>query len=187
MTDRELSKLWKNQPIAVEPVDPGTLRGRANAFRRLIRARNLREYMAAAAVFVIFAVYLVVFDNPLIRLGSALAMAATVFVALELRRRASWIEPSAEQLGAACLAFHRAALVRQRDALKNAWAWYVLPFMPGAALFLTGVAMDHRDKGAAVIAIGAGMAAFGAVIAWLNRVAAARLQREIDGLDELAA
>lgn len=33
---------------------------------------------------------------------------------------------------------HGAELVRQRDALRSAWLWYIGPLLPGLALFLWG-------------------------------------------------
>lgn len=187
MTEGELNRLWKSQPVDVALPDLGRLKQRADGFRRTIRARNAREYLAAALVIAIFGVYAVVFPNPLMRAASLLTIAAAIFVVVQLHRRASWIEPTAEQLGATCLVFHRSALLRQRDALNNAWAWYVLPFVPCAALFLAGVGMERPDRLGAVLGIGAAIAVFAVAVGWLNRLAAGRMQREIDRLDQLAA
>jgi hypothetical protein len=84
--------------------------------------------------------------------------------------------------------FHRAELVRQRDALQGIWRWYLGPLVPGMVLFWIGVALTPTDLPFAIrIAVslaGLGFAAlvfFG--IAVLNKRAAKTLQAEIDALD----
>lgn len=181
-----LSKLWKDQPTDVAP-DLRQVKRSADRLRRTIRARNGREYVAAGLVCAVFAGYFFVFANPLIRIASVLAIAGAVFVVIQLHRRASWREPSPEQLGASCLEFHRAALVRQRDALKDAWAWYVLPFVPTAVLMQAGFAMERPDAIGPLVTTAVVVFGVMGLIAWLNRVAARRLQREIERLDDLAA
>ena len=117
---------------------------------------------------------------------SALVIAGTLFVAWQLRRRASAEPP--ERAGAMpLLLFARAQLVRQCEALRSVFRWYILPFLPGMSVFMTGTMLAERANGpeprdavgfAVLIAMLAG-------IWWLNQLGARRLQRSIDEMDAL--
>ena len=116
----------------------------------------------------------------------------------ELHRRAS-AEPVSGELGLrSCVEFQHWQLVRQRDALRSVWSWYLLPFLPGMCVFLCGlfefVMGIARAAGkpfplvaaiAAFSLIAAGIGAVFFAIWKLNNWAANKLQVQIDELDAL--
>lgn len=158
----------------------------ADKFYRAIRWRNAIEYVACVIVAISFGAYLFTLPHLLQKAGSVLVIAATLFVAWQLHRRASAEPP--EQAGTMpLLLFARAQMVRQRDALGSIFWWYILPFLPGMAVFMTGTMLGERASGpeprdavgfAVLIAMLAG-------VWWLNQLGARRLQRHIDEIDTL--
>jgi hypothetical protein len=160
------------------------LRRGTRSFQRRAALRNALEYAACVVVIACFASYMVAFPFPLMRIGSLLIIAATLAVAWQLRVRAA-SAPLPADLGArSWLEFHRTQLARQRDALRNAWLWYVAPFVPGLVVFRWGVETELGmstpfARGPwANLAIAAVLVV---VIAW-NRHVAKRYQRRLDTL-----
>ena len=149
--------------------------------------RNMIEYVAAVFVVVVFGLYIVVIPNPMIKLGSAMIIAATIYVVVQLNRRASAakLDPSAS--AASALAFHRAQLDRQRKAVESIWLWYLGPLAPGMLVFILGPALVHppHSWGAVFSALGCCAVVFGAVW-WLNWRAGKMLRGEIEKLDALS-
>jgi hypothetical protein len=186
MSEEQLKQLWQAQAAATTALPLHELRQRADSFQRRIGRRNRIEYAAGAVVVLWFGVYLWLFPAPLMRLGSALTLVAALFVMWQLHHRAASQVPPAEHLGLPLVQFHRAALVRQRDALRDAWRWYVLPFVPGVALFMWGLQAQWPAPrlGAAVDIT---LAALALGVAALNRHAARQLQAQIDAIDRLQA
>ena len=81
-------------------------------------------------------------------------------------------------------------LDRQSDALAKVGRWYLLPFAPGLALMMLAPVVENgpqallRFSPGAFVSIGVICLVFLGVW-WLNRRAAAKLQRAIDELDAL--
>jgi hypothetical protein len=158
----------------------------ADKFYRAIRLRNWIEYAACVIVVIGFGSYVFTLPHVLQKGGSVLIITATLFVAWQLHGRAS-AEPPERAGGMPLLQFARAQLVRQRIALRTVFWWYILPFLPGMAVFMTGTMLVQRANGpeprdalgfAVLIAMLAG-------IWWLNQLGARRLQRHIDEIDTL--
>jgi len=101
----------------------------------------------------------------------------------------------AEMAFRTCLDFHRQQLERQRDLLRGVWTWYLLPFVPGIAVFLIGLfrwtmTLPHAPAHARVIIITFALTAAACALVFfaigkLNQWAAQKLQREIDALNEM--
>ncbi|WP_263418421.1 hypothetical protein [Terriglobus albidus] len=162
-------------------------------FERRIFWRNVREYAAGAVVIAAFTRYEWKFHGLLVRLGSGLIIAGTLYVMYQLHRRAS-LRPAPADMGLSpCIEFHRKTLERQRDALQTIWSWYLLPFVPGLTVFVVGSILDrwaaHPENLEHLILNSLGPSAIMAavfLVAWrLNRRAAARLQAQIDELNDL--
>lgn len=198
MNDSEIRSLWQ-QPSGEPPrFAPEELRRKISKFERTIRRRNLREYVAAAFVLSVFAYYAWIFPTLLLRIGCGLLIVGTAYVISQLHRRAS-ARPAPVDMGLKnCLDFQRSQLARQRDALNAVWSWYLLPFLPGMAVFLMGLFQFTKSiteaagkpfhAGAALLgfAIVAGcIAAIFMLIGMLNHRAAKKLQLQIDDLDRL--
>ena len=160
----------------------------ASKFYRFIFWRNFLEYAAGVIVVASFAYYVFTLPELLQRIGSAMIVVATFYVLWQLHRRASAVPP--ERAGTMPLyLFVRAQLVRQRDALRGIFWWYMLPFLPGFGLLFAGsmYAPDTHPDGPGwgdVVGITV-MAAMFYGVWWINQRAVRKLQRHIDEIDAL--
>ena len=189
----DMKNLWQGQPTEPPKSSPEDMRRKMHKFERRIFWRNMREYAAGAFVIAAFGFYEWKFPALLVRIGSGLIIAATIYVMFQLHRRAS-VRPAPADLGlSTCIDFHRHALERQRDALRAVWSWYLLPFIPGFTVFSIGMAVNQRaarpgDLGHLVMGFGilTGCAAAVFFGVWkLNQWGAKKLQSQIDELDKL--
>lgn len=180
----DLKNLWQSQ--SVEPVQMSLeeIRRKAEKFQRKIRHRNLREYGGAIIVLGGFSYY--IWKFPAVRLGSAMIIAATLYVVYQLHKRGSArTVPESMALGTS-LDFHRRELERQRDLIRDVWKWYLLPFVPGLLAFIAVPLLDvPPDKWIRVLPFILLFAAFFYGIWKLNQRGADKLQRQIDELDAL--
>lgn len=184
MTELELKRAWRTQPPGARHPTLEETRRAARRVARRVGVRNAAEYVAAAAAALVLVRYLWLFPTPWMRAGSAACLVAVLFLAWQLRRRASALPPS--ELGAMpWRARHRAQLVRQRDALRSAWLWYVAPLVPGLVLFRWGVETELPEGGpfARGWVINAGLALGLVAVAVVNRLVSGHLGRQIDALD----
>jgi hypothetical protein len=185
MSDQRLKDLWKQQAVDTPTFTPESLQARANAFYRTIRRRNVREHAAGAVVVAANTFYWWLFEDLLTRIACLLIIAGTLFVTVQLHRRACARRPSPEQLAAPVSTYHRAELVRQRDALRSVFFWYLLPMFPGIELFF--LARQLQMNASMNLSVYLLYPALAAVIVWLNRYAAGKLQQQIDELDRESA
>jgi hypothetical protein len=159
---------------------------RANAeFERMIRRRNVREYIAAALVTVFFSVNFVRTHLVGARVGYALILAGTVYVMHQLYKRGSAKSAPADANFAVYVDFHRRELERQGDLLRHIWSWYLGPLIPGMLVLMLSAGITHRrpqDLIAAALAVGVFLA-----VARLNHKGARKLQRKIDELNRIGA
>lgn len=181
MTDQAPS-LWRDQALPpLQPLPPQELADKAAKLQATVSRRNRRELIAAALVVPVFLVYAWIFPHWLTKLGALLTVAGVGVTVWQLRRRAS-ARPLPEALAGSLLGFHRGELVRQRDALRSVWLWYVAPSVPGMLLFLCGRSIENGAWEASVFG---GVAAVLGGVVLLNLYAARSLQRQIDKLDQL--
>jgi hypothetical protein len=187
MSDQQIKQLWRDQPVNAMPVSLEQVKADARRLNRVIAIRNATEYLAATVVVVIFSLYVAWLPYPLMRMGGILTIVAMGFVVLQLRRRASGQPLPPELVAESWLAFRRAQLTRQRDALRSAWLWYLAPMVPGIIVFRWGVETElpggtfaHGWIPNAVVAL------IFVGVAVVNRFGARKLQRRIDELDRLA-
>lgn len=192
-TRNDMTSVWKNQPRGTVEISLEQMRKRAYKLQRRILWRNVGEYLAGIVVVAAFAYYVWLFPSAVVRIGCTLVIAGTLFVAHNLHKRGSARSVPADMARRTCMEFHREELVRQRDLVRSAWTWYLLPFVPGMVVFLFGLyqwtmqqpnAPAHAGEIAkAYWVTAAGMACVFAGIGLLNSWAAGKLQREIDALD----
>jgi len=186
--------IWQNQETEGTTVTLEDIRGRAAKFQTRVRNRNLREYIASAVVIASFAFCAWAMPGWMIKFGSVLTVAATIFVVWQLHRRGRTQAVPDGATAAGLLAFHREELVRQRDAVRSVWLWYLPPFLPGMALLMLGryfqvhapgrpIATDHLI----IVFVSIIMALVFVAILLLNLWGAARLQNRIHELDEMRA
>lgn len=187
MNTEDLKQAWQSEAAASPPPALEEVRRSADRFYRQIRARNRREYIAAGIVTALFALVGIVDPGPVTKAAALLVILGTAVIAWQLHRRGSIAPPPAEA-GLTLAAHQRAQLVRQRDALNSVALWYLLPMVPGLALFGVASAIeagppyrfDVWDLAFLVFLV-----VIFAGIWWLNLYAARHIQAEIDELDQL--
>jgi len=191
MQNDEICNLWQAQGSGPAPLTLEELRRKGGKFRSQIARRNLREYVVTALMMPYFAYFAWTSRLPAMRMGNGLMMAGLLYMAYQLHRRAAAGEAPAEMAWKTCVAFHRAELERQRDALGGVWKWYLGPLVPGLATILGAGCMAgfQRSTLAGMVALAAsGVVALG--MAWIGRLnmrTAAGIQRQIDALDAATA
>jgi len=189
MTDDPAKQAWQAsvEIAGAPPLDE--VREKADKFYRIIRRRNLIEYVACAVVIVVFTAKIFTWPHLLHKLAGAMIVAAAIYAPWQLHRRASAVPP--EMAGTMPIYDHfRAQLVRQRDAVKGIFWWYILPFIPGLGLVLAanGYYPEIEAAGPPIwvrwLALG-GLCAIFVVVWWLNQHVARKLQKRIDEIDAL--
>ncbi len=187
--DQDLKQLWQQQTTPSVVLTPEVLQKQANTFQRRIAWRNGTEYAAGVLVIAVFAFYIKAFPFWLMRLGSAMIIVGSLVLMWQMRRRASSQRTPGSGADMSCLDFHRAALVRQRDALRSVWLWYVGPLVPGMVVFRYGVetALDASAPFARGWIANLTIALVLLIVIGINLLAARKLQRQIDKLDREAA
>jgi hypothetical protein len=186
--DRRVKELWQSQPTEGIQMSIDQIRMSAGKFEQRIHWRNVREYVTAIALVVFFSFELWRAGPLLVRIGFALLIAGTFYLIWHLLSKGSW-RPLPEEAGiTSCIEFQRRQLEQQRDLLTSVWRWYLGPLIPGMAvlLFAFGRANPGHLKHPALVVVPEALffVAVSVAIAMVNRRAAARLQRQIDELNE---
>lgn len=186
MTDA-ISHLWAQQHRDAVPLDADALARADTRFRRRIRRRDSVEYIAGLLAAGVFANMALQTPDWGIRIACVAIILGTAIVMRNLWKRRP--NSPGSSLGTSSLAFYRATLVAQREALASVWRWYLAPPVPGMVLLLLAVlraSAEHMPLWAAFLAIGLTATPVVAIF-WgihrLNRVGARRLQTMIDALD----
>ena len=187
----EIKKLWRDQKME-DTVTLANIHERAGKFQRRIYWRNVREYVATAVVILVFGWYAWIFPGWMIKTGSALTIAAALFMIWTRYKQGSSRIFPLEDAAKDIVDFYRRELVRQRDFAKAQWRLALAPVIPGIVLIALGryyqfpvpgrpLAMDHL-----VIALSSVIVLLMFLLAWLwTRFRAEKLQRQIDELDKL--
>lgn len=191
MSDHDpLRDLWAGQETGNFAMPLEEIRRKARGFQRTIRRRNIREYAASALVIGIFGWMAVIIPEPVVKAGCILTVLGALYVCWKLHtlaRAAGAVEMNAAE---SLADFHRKELLHQRAALASVWRWYLLPFVPGALVFVFGVSLSPDNPaplpvklGVLAFAVAIEAAVFGAV--WLlNAQAVKALDKEIAALDD---
>ncbi len=192
MTDHDpLRELWATDTGDKFTMSISNLTARSNRFQSRIVRRNLTEYLAAALVVGVFGWLAYIVPVWSIRIGAVLIIAAALYVGWKLRQIGS--ASAAPNLASAqTLAnHHRDELIRQRDALKSVWRWYLLPFVPGMLVFILGTSFETGadvplwvELATSAVSLGFVGAIFYGVHA-LNAHAANKLEAEIEALESV--
>ena len=189
----QMKHLWQSQPTNPPNIRPEDFRRKMDKFERRVFWRNMREYAAGAVVIAGFGYFGWKLHGLLVRVGAGLILAGALAVMFELHRRGSARTAPADLGLSTCIDFHRKSLERQRDALRTVWTWYLLPFVPGLAIFAIGSAIHQWEAHPVglehfVLASLVSPAIIAAVFfgVWrLNQWAAGKLQKRIDELTAL--
>jgi len=190
MSDHDpLRDLWAGQETGNFVMPLEDVRRKARGFQKTIRRRNMTEYAASALVIALFGWTAITVPEPIVRAGCFLIIFGALYICWKLyglARSASGAEMDAAQN---LMTFHRAELLRQRAALASVWRWYLLPFVPGMAVFLGGVSFAPDNP--APLAVKLVIFLFAAMLVaalfygvwWLNQRAVKALDGEIAALE----
>ena len=185
MSENEVKDMWKNQAAPAGAFSIEQLRKAASKLQRRVKVRNAIEYVAMVFVTLSFVNYIFVFPHTLMRIGSVLMILGTGIVGYQLHRRASGKPLPDDFALRSGLEFYRAQLLRQREALRSAWLWYIAPIVPGVIVFRWGV---ETELGAGAPFARGPVANLVIAIVLLvivvhNQMGAWRIQRKIEKLD----
>lgn len=187
----DLQSLWQSMPTAPVTITVEEMRARSLTFEKKIGRRNLVEYTAAGFVVVMFGWYatLPFPATPLWPIANIAIIIGALVVAWNLHRLAGSSETPGEASLVSLIDHHRSGLVKQRDALRSVWRWYLLPFAPGLVMWFVALWIGSPESGEKLtFGLGLGLAALASIavagfIIVANLIAAARIQRMIDDLD----
>lgn len=177
----DLKNLWQGQRPEPAAISLEEIRAKAGKFQRTIHWRNLREYAACVVVVVGYAFFFEWSRNTAMRVGSAMVIAAALYIVYHIFRHGSSKKAPADCAFESCVAFHRRELERQRDLLGGIWKWYLGPLIPGLVVFQAGVARNWTSFW--IVMVSYALAAW--VIGKVNRKAARKLDRQVAELNEL--
>lgn len=190
----DIQAIWQTQTM--EDKDMITLfdvRARAAKFRARAQGRNIALYAYSLANLVLTGFLISTGKFNAQAAPAMLLMAAHLFVIWQLWWRARVRDLPGDLGGRAALDFLRHELSRQRDAMADAWLWYIAPFMPGliwqlalrASLHPAGFSVAANRSTILFLVLAA---AFFWIAVWLAfSRAAARLETQIERLDGLTA
>jgi len=189
---KDLQAAWRNQ---VEPpliMSRKELQQRAQRLETRIRWRNIGEYGAAAVIAILSAYFFLQFRSVLLRTGATLIVAGVAYVVSQLVRHGSAATLAADVPFASSLDFLITQLERQRELLRRIWTWYLLPLLPGLAVFIFGLSQLPSSNASGLqlsrstivhttVACVIGFA----LIAAVNQAVARKLQHDIQLLNTL--
>ena len=171
---------WQAEPAERFVLKEEHMQAQLSKLQRKIKWRNIVEYAAGLSVLIVFTAYAINLTSVWMKIGSVLTIMATVFVLTNLHFRAGL---RSQPIEFESRSFYISELERQRDVLRSVWLWYVLPFVPGFILFRVGVHLGGWQSHPFVAdAVGLLLTA---IVIWLNRRAARRLQHKIDEARQL--
>lgn len=179
----DMHDLWRNQPVEPVRLSADDLRRRANQ----LEAKMRRGFRVMAVLMILlaagYASFLYTFPRTVHRIGASLTLAGYAYCAYQLYKRG----PARKGLDAALAtgARYRAELERQRGFCLDAWRTFLLPLVPGPAVFVMAFLVPEQGVAKAVgLTTALILSPFVLAIPLLRRKART-LQREIDELDSM--
>lgn len=186
---RNPNQIWKEQSMQAQTFTPEMLSRRARGLDDHIRRRNLFEYCAAGLVVAVcLVISALLIGSGIDTTADAISLAGTLTLAagsaiVIWQMHARTGAPRASAGGNATFASMRAELVRQRDALRRVWLWYLVPFAPGLFLIYGADLVRPGVNPTLSLLLLAGTLGLAVFLCWLNLVAARRMDAEIERLD----
>lgn len=181
--------IWKEQEMTARIPTARHLEERHRWLEDRIRRRNRREYVAGGVVFaaaLLLAGWMLAGGADPHRIavaaGALLLGAGAAFACAQLHRRTGG--PVTIDGSDSTRACYRADLVRQRDALRSVFGWYIAPFLPGLVLIYAAVLLGPGTDRPHALILAALTAVFLAWVLQMNRKAAAGIDAEVQALDE---
>ncbi|HET9474388.1 MAG TPA: hypothetical protein VFO82_10870 [Steroidobacteraceae bacterium] len=185
-----VQQVWQAQATEAPRISLAYVRHRAGSLERRTRWRNALEYsvgVMAIALFIFSGAREVVAQKPIMVAAHGCFVLWALYYLYSWRRLASVQVVPAEAGVLDTLQYQRRQFERQRDARRGSWRWWGLPMLPGFALLMTSLVLEHDPVPWHVIGLVTGWTIVGsAIAAWYLEYEARRFQREIDALDSLA-
>jgi len=181
--------LWKGQDMTPQTLTPDMLESRSRKLDDRIGQRNRWEYWAGLAVCIgtlgigLFTLLSGPLSPPtiMVSIGFLLLSAGSALSILQLHRRTGG---GMRMDGTrSILLSYRAELVRQRDALRSVFVWYILPYLPGIVLIYSAVLVTPAGLSWRTLIPAAITAVFLAWVLYANHKAANCIDEEIATLD----
>ena len=177
-------RLWNEQPQGDHRISLDDVRERARRFDKKVRRGRQLAAVLVGLLTVANAIQAVwPGRNAVERSGDILIVMAFVLTGYQYRRDTRHWSQSDGPGAVSCVDFYRALLIRERD-FSGQSRRYILPFVPGVGLALTGGILK-APSGARMFwlpVLGIGLFA---ALSWWNAWTARRLQREIERIDPL--
>jgi hypothetical protein len=183
-----LQLAWQRQALDAPRISLAYLRHRTESLRRRSRIRNAFEYVGGVAgiVFVLWNGWDFIRPRPLMSIAIVLWVLAMIYVMFQWHRRAAAQDPAAQLGTLDALQFYRQQLVRQRDARRGNWRWWLPPMAPFLALMFISFIVEVRPIPWVAIVGLAAWVVFGLTMTVVTYERVARgLQQEIDALDSM--
>jgi uncharacterized membrane protein len=184
----DLRQLWQRQALDAPRINLAYIRHRTGILERRTRIRNGFEYVGGIAgmIWTIWFGWNFISPRPLMSISIVLWVLAMIYILAQWHRRASAQAP-ADQLGTLdALQFYRQQLVRQRDARRGNWRWWLPPMAPALILMFIAFIVEVQPTPWVAILGLAAWVVFGVTMAAVSYEKVARgLQQEIDALDSL--
>lgn len=184
MTTQEI---WQAQALDAPRISLAYLRHQLDGLRRRTQVRSALKYAGdfCAVLFLVVAGWSFFAPRPLTSLSVALWALGVFGVNFQRHRRMAMPTP-AEQLGTLdALQFYRQQLLRQRDARRGNWRWWLPPIIPGMVLLPVALALESSKSGMAILGLVVWFVFGVAMGIVLNEREARNIQGEIDALDSM--
>jgi hypothetical protein len=179
--EQDVFAMWLEQPLEEARMSISEVHGRARELENQVWLRNSIEYMVVVILVAVHGTMAFTAPNSVERAGRALIAVAALYVGWQLHRRGSVARVPSSLGTTTCVEFYRTQLVRQRELFHNAWTWYLLPFVPGAALVLLGSRLQGAPL-SLIIGTAAFVVAVFVAVTMVHRQAARRVQAKLDEL-----
>jgi hypothetical protein len=183
-------QVWQSQALDAPRMSLAYVRHRASGLERRTQWRNALEYgvgVLACAMCGVIA-YQQFASRPIMTASLVMMALWSLYYVYRWHQLASSKPVPAEAGVLDTLRYQRQQLERQRDMRRRSWRWAGLPLLPGLALMLASLLLEHDPVPWGGIAFVIAWLFVGTAIAvWILESEANRFQREIDALDSLAS
>jgi hypothetical protein len=187
--NQDVRDVWQNQRGEEVQMSVDAIRLKAGKYRSKIAWRNVREYIGVLFVVGFFGLQSTHTTDLLMRVGSGLIIAGSIYIAWHLYAKGSGRRLPGTLGLSSSIEFHREELVRQRDLVRSVPRWYLGPMIPGLVVLMVAVGRANpghvKHFGWIFGSYCVFMALVFAGVWWMNTRAARKIQKRIDELDRL--
>lgn len=182
----DMLDLWQSQRGNGFQMTPEDIRKRTELMEKKLRKRTRGGYLVCVSLIVFFALWAVVSNNQLQRLGAVLSIGAMAYMFWQIRTAAMRKPPAGVMGETASVDFLRSELARQVD-FHRGWTFWsrMLLFIPSGLLFFAGFAQAHPEVAQTIRYETIAFVILGLAAIPLNYWLAKKYQRQMDELDRM--